>query len=247
VINVTFTPTATGSRSGSLTLTDNANGSPQSVPLSGTGQDFSFGPPSGSPTTATVSPGSPATYTLSVGGEGGLSGTVSFTCAGAPFEAACTVSPNPATAGSSATSVTVTVTTTAPSFSAPRGPNGPGPIAGHTPALQLWLVALALLALLAVAAMRWHGRPGHGFTPRAGRPCHVGAAAMRTSPLQFPSFGPALGLLLVLAWAACGGGSSTATSNPGTPAGTYTLTVTGSTGSGSATLSHSVTLTLTVQ
>ena len=37
VINVTFTPTATGTRSGSLTLTDNAPGSPQMVSLTGTG------------------------------------------------------------------------------------------------------------------------------------------------------------------------------------------------------------------
>jgi subtilase family serine protease len=37
VINATFTPTATGSRTGSLTLTDNASGSPQVVGLSGTG------------------------------------------------------------------------------------------------------------------------------------------------------------------------------------------------------------------
>jgi hypothetical protein len=37
VINVTFTPTVTGSRSGSLTLTDNASTSPQTVSLSGTG------------------------------------------------------------------------------------------------------------------------------------------------------------------------------------------------------------------
>jgi Abnormal spindle-like microcephaly-assoc'd, ASPM-SPD-2-Hydin len=36
-INVTFTPTAEGSRSASLTITDNASGSPQSVALSGTG------------------------------------------------------------------------------------------------------------------------------------------------------------------------------------------------------------------
>jgi hypothetical protein len=34
-INVTFTPTATGSRSASLTIADNASGSPQSVSLSG--------------------------------------------------------------------------------------------------------------------------------------------------------------------------------------------------------------------
>ena len=36
-INVTFTPTADGSLSASLTITDNASGSPQSVALSGTG------------------------------------------------------------------------------------------------------------------------------------------------------------------------------------------------------------------
>ena len=36
-INVTFTPTATGSRSANVTITDNASGSPQSVALSGTG------------------------------------------------------------------------------------------------------------------------------------------------------------------------------------------------------------------
>jgi len=37
IISVTFTPTADGSRSASLAITDNASGSPQSVTLSGTG------------------------------------------------------------------------------------------------------------------------------------------------------------------------------------------------------------------
>jgi len=36
-IEVTFTPTQVGARTGTLTITDNASGSPQSVPLSGTG------------------------------------------------------------------------------------------------------------------------------------------------------------------------------------------------------------------
>jgi hypothetical protein len=36
-IEVTFTPTQVGARTGTLTITDNAAGSPQSVPLSGTG------------------------------------------------------------------------------------------------------------------------------------------------------------------------------------------------------------------
>ena len=37
VIKVTFTPTSLGALSGSITLTDNASGSPQKVPLTGTG------------------------------------------------------------------------------------------------------------------------------------------------------------------------------------------------------------------
>ncbi len=36
-INVTFTPTVLGTRTGALTFTDNARGSPQTVPLTGTG------------------------------------------------------------------------------------------------------------------------------------------------------------------------------------------------------------------
>jgi hypothetical protein len=50
-INVTFTPTAIGTRTGSVTITDNAAGSPHNVSLSGTGV-----PP------ATL----PGTYTLTV-------------------------------------------------------------------------------------------------------------------------------------------------------------------------------------
>src|SRR5207249_4739455 len=37
-INVTFTPTASGTRSASLSVTDNASGSPQAVSLTGTGE-----------------------------------------------------------------------------------------------------------------------------------------------------------------------------------------------------------------
>src|SRR5260370_8535193 len=47
-ISVTFTPTASGSRTGTLSITDNASGSPQSVSLTGIGstapKDFSLLP-----------------------------------------------------------------------------------------------------------------------------------------------------------------------------------------------------------
>ena len=231
-INVSFTPGSSGPLSGTLTITDNSNnttGSTQTVSLSGTGEDFSFAPPSGSPTTASVAPGATATYTLSVAGEAGLSGTVSFKCTGAPSEATCTVSPNPVTAGSTLTNVTVTVTTTAASLNPPGAPQLP-PVPPLSPRPGVgWMLAL-LLAALAWAAVRRN---------RLG--------ARRQTPAWFP-----LGavLVLALALAACGGGGGGGggggSSNPGTPAGTYTLTVTGTAGSGSSALSHSVTLTLTV-
>jgi hypothetical protein len=37
-IKVTFTPTQTGTRTGNVTLTDDADNSPQQVPLTGTGK-----------------------------------------------------------------------------------------------------------------------------------------------------------------------------------------------------------------
>jgi len=231
-INVTFSPTTAGTLTGTLTITDNSNGvagSMQSVALSGTGQDFSFTVPSGSPTSATVSPGSTATYTLSVGGEAGFNQSVSFVCSGAPSQATCTVSPNQVTAGSSATNITVSVTTTAPSLSVPRSRPLP-------PALPLLpgLKGLTMLALI-LALMAW----------AIGRRNPLGASRWRSTMIPLAS-----GLLVALALAGCGGGGGGGggggQQNPGTPAGTYTLTVTGTAGSGSSALSHSVTLTLTV-
>jgi hypothetical protein len=219
-ISVTFKPTAGGTRTGALSIADNAVQTPQTVALSGTGQDFTLAPASGSTTTATVSPGQSATYTLSIEGEGGMNQAVNFTCTGAPPEATCSASPNPVTPGSSAANVTATVTTTPPSTTPPPSgwlatgiPRSPG--SGE----------LLMLALL-LAATAW--------------------AIGRRNPIRVSCRRPNIvlliaGLLLMLALGGCGGGG-----NPGTPAGTYTLTVTGVTGSGSPTLSHSVTLTLKV-
>ena len=226
-INVTFTPTQGGNRSGAITITDNAPGSPHAVALTGTGEDFTLGVPSGGSSTASVSPGGSASYTLSFAGLGGLNQTVNFTCTGAPSEATCTLNPTSATPnGSGSVSVTVTVTTTAPSAAPPDGrrapPRGPG--------RELQLVWLLLLVLLTMVG--W-GLAGERRFPKSLRwAVAMGAVAA-----------------LALAMAACGGGGGgggTVPTNPGTPAGTYTLTVTGTAGSGSTALQHSTTLTLTV-
>jgi hypothetical protein len=226
-VAVTFTPTAAGTASGSLSFSDNAPNSSQTVALSGTGQDFTLAAAPGSPTSVSVSPGQSATYTLTATGEDGFNQSVNLTCTGAPSEATCTASPNPVTPGSSATSVTVTVTTTAPSGSAPRPRPRP-----QVPPLAPGLRGLLMLALV-LAAMAW----------AIMRRNQLGASRWQSTMVPVVA-----GLLLTLALAGCGSGGSGSTPPPnlGTPAGSSTLTVTGTAGSGSSTLTHNVTLKLTV-
>jgi sugar lactone lactonase YvrE len=215
-ISVTFTPAATGSRTATLTISDDAPGSPHTVLLSGTGLNGDFSV-TASPTSATITRGQTATYSLSISPLGNPSGPVSFTCSGAPSEATCTVSPSPVTlGGSGAASTTVTVSTTAPSavLMRPKPPAGP----------WIWLWMLGLLA--AVAARLMGGR--RLAWRRAWAPLTVA-------------------MLSVALWAGCGsGGGGGAPSNPGTPAGTYSLTVTGTYTSGTTTVQHNITLTLKV-
>ncbi|HEY6290096.1 MAG TPA: choice-of-anchor D domain-containing protein [Terriglobia bacterium] len=217
-ISVTFKATASGALSGALTV----SGDSQTVALSGTGQDFAL---KGAPT-ASVSPGQSATYNLSVAPVDGLNQAIALSCAGAPSESTCTVSPGSVTLnGSSATSFAVTVATTAASGLALR-PRSTPPFEGGP---GEWL----LLVLLTLGGMIWLARR---------RPQ---AMAVR---LRLGLVTVCMLVLLALGMAACGGGGSSgaAPSSPGTPAGTYSLTVTGTATSGSATVTHNVTLTLQV-
>ena len=75
-INVTFTPTATGARTGTLTVSDNAAGSPQSIPLTGTGWDFQVTAP------ASETSKSPLTFNATLTPLGGFNQSVAFTCTG---------------------------------------------------------------------------------------------------------------------------------------------------------------------
>jgi hypothetical protein len=217
-IGVFFDPTAAGNRTGALTITDNASGSPQSVSLAGVGQDFSM-TPSGQ-TTATIAPGQSASYTISIAPGGGFKQTVTLSCSGAPAQSTCSVSPSSiALGGTSATTVTVTVTTAAAAALVP--PAG-GPSLDHPLGLPVVFSGTLGLALLL------------GVMPyRRRRPQLL--------------YGLALLLLLSIGgtMTACGGGSGS--SRGGTLAGTYNLTVTGSYTAGSVTLNHNTKLTLVVQ
>ncbi len=118
-ISVTFTPTAPGTRSGNLTITDNAPASPQSIALSGTGSTVTVTATNSSGITIGSAGGS-GTAILQIGSAGGFSGTVNLTCTvayqgtgTANDPPSCSLNPTQeqVSAGSPA-SVTLTVTTT---------------------------------------------------------------------------------------------------------------------------------------
>jgi hypothetical protein len=234
-IVVAFSPKATGPRSATLAISDNATGGVQVVKLTGIGQDFVVGAVSGA-SSATVAAGKAATYSLSVGGNGGLSGTVSLTCSGSPTAATCAVSPTSVTLnGSGPATATVTVTTTARS-------EVMTPVATPEHLQMHWIYGSPrLLAIYAVgSAMAFGLMLIFGTRPRR----RISWAWIITGVL----------LIVGLASCGCGGGSSGSDgSNPsggsviGTPAGSYTITVTAKTGSGGNAVSHTTNLTLVVQ
>jgi Abnormal spindle-like microcephaly-assoc'd, ASPM-SPD-2-Hydin len=226
MIGVFFDPTAVGTRTGTLSVTDNAAGSPQMVALTGIGQDFAVAPSGAA--TAMVAPGQTANYMIAVTPDGGFDQTVTLSCSGAPAQSACSLSSNSvALNGSTPASVTVTVTT-AGSTASLAHPAG-FPPAGGT--LAVWL---AFCGLPGLALLRSDGR---------SRKRHGGLL-----------YGLACLCLISLGimFSSCGGGSGGGTSNTGnnasaTPPGSYDLTVTGTFTSASSTLTHATKLTLVVQ
>ncbi len=216
-INVTFTPTATGSRTGLLTITDNAASSPQVVNLGGGGADFLF---SSSPTTASVIAGHSVSYTITVTPTFGFNAKVTLTCSGAPRNANCSISPSSVTPdGTNPISATVTVATTARTLAPPRsGPNLNLPRLLTQFRFTWFMGLLFILTLVASQAM----------------------ARRRGLWLRL-----ALVMGLVLLWAACGTGGTQTNVGDGTPAGSYPLTLSGT--AGSPAISHSTTVTLSVQ
>jgi hypothetical protein len=243
-IQVTFTPTAGGARTGQLTVTDNAPGSPQSAALAGSGPDFTLAVGGNSSTSATVSPGQTATYTLALSGTQGFDGTVSLACSGAPEYSTCGVTPqSPTLSGTAQTTVTVSVNTTAGSTVTLRTPTPP-------PAVRVWplgmvgILLLWLLVFLLVARRRRLARHG----PRRGVLRVSGHGGAR---LAFGTCFMAFALLTMLAMPSCGGGGGGGggggtVTTPGTPPGAYTLTLTATAAVGLTPLTHTMTLTLTV-
>jgi hypothetical protein len=199
-LSITFTPTAAGSRAGTVAIRDSATGSPHAVALSGAGSDFSL---ASSPASDTVKAGATATYTLTVAPVGGaFSNAIQLACSGAPAHSTCSVSPASATPGSNPATLTVTLSTTASTAEARK---------------------LAPTRQQSVYAM-WFEFPGFGLlgVMLAGSKCWR-SWTRRLIVLAF------IGTLLVMTACAGGTGIATQ-SQPGTPPGSYTITVTGTSG-----------------
>ena len=227
-ISVFFDPVTTGSITGTLTLTDDATGSPQTLPLLGAGEDFSLQVGQQSNTSDAISAGQTAAFTLTLTPEGGFSQPVTLACLGAPQDSTCTLSASKVTLNPGAPStVSLDVATMAPASAAPR--KWPGPPAAALKAL--WSL-LCFAAIGALAALR--------FTAPSRR---QNKAFTATAPALL-----ALVLLLGSALLSCGGGGSAPSPGPsaGTPSGTYPLTVVATFYSGTVPLSHNLSLTLKV-
>ncbi len=224
-----------GARGATLALADNAPGSPQSIPLSGTASDFCI---ASSPNQAVVEPitaGQSATYLVEINSSAAFTGSAALTCsAPAALLGTCTVTTTPVT-----NPPVVQITPTAPG--------------------QFQVVVTSTAAgIVAMAIPTQRGRP---MPPgRYQILCLVipfwtfamiwALGRFRSAPARVAQAGVLL-LALIIAIAACGGGSATpapADPPPGTPPGTYIITVTATvTPAGQPSVSRTFPLSLTVQ
>jgi hypothetical protein len=109
-LSVEFQPTAAGASSNTLTIAVTSPATSATVAMAGTGIDFTLAP-NGSNSTAILT-GQTANYMLNLTPLGGMTGSFTLTCTGAPADALCTLSPSPAILnGSSSTSIGVAVAT----------------------------------------------------------------------------------------------------------------------------------------
>ncbi len=148
-LQLAFTPTIGGSRTGTLTLTDNSPTSPHTLPLTGTGVDFALTPDGN--TTVTTQSGQNAVFPLLLSPASNVPGTLTaaFTCTGAPANSSCTVNPSTTTLDTTKT-ISVTILTGVSTTAQTTLQTTPH----HHPAL--WLTLLLPTGLLAFCKHRRH-------------------------------------------------------------------------------------------
>jgi hypothetical protein len=223
-ISVTFTPATAATFSATVSVADNAAGSPQTAAISGTGvvppPAPDFGVTSSTPT-QTIQPGASAQYTIAVASassESPFNGAVTLTVSGLPSGATASFNPASVTPGSSGATSTLTVQTGTVASGTPDSSSPPGTRTAH------WYLTTASLAFLCM-----------GFLRRR----------KRWPPRMAILFAVAFGGLCAAGLSGCGGGFAlpAKTSTTATSPVTYMITVTGTSG----TDQHSTSVSLTVE
>lgn len=204
-IPVTFAPLASGIRTTTLTITDDAANSPQMVTLNATATPAAtIVPTAGATLNASVSAGQTAQFNLQATPGAGFTGTLSFACSGMPKGANCSA-PNVTMTNGPAVGFVVTVTTSGSAAALPVMPRS-------LPSLPKFHSAPGALLLVLLACWLYLRLPELGKTPA-------------------PAFGWKRVFLLaclVLLVNGCGGAGGNSVQQPPpltTPSGTFTLTV----------------------
>ena len=155
-ISVIFTPSAAGSRTASVTITDGGPLSPNVIALSGTGQDFTFAVSAAQIVTA----GNSGAFDLTVTPQDFFNQSISFTCTDSIRHSTCSVSPTSITPECSMPATVMLTITTSSGKSLGAIPP-PFPL-GIIPAIALrTFILLAIFAALLFAIRKEKILPPH--------------------------------------------------------------------------------------
>jgi Abnormal spindle-like microcephaly-assoc'd, ASPM-SPD-2-Hydin len=240
-VPVTFAPAAaasgaqcgstTGSKSATLTLTDNATDSPQAVMLNGTATDFCPNPPTVGGTSLTVTQGATATFQLDITSMNGFAGSVGLACTGSvPGAGSCATSVSTLTVPANGQAPFTVNVPTASSLVRPKAREF------RWPPWNFYLVVIVLVAMSGMASL------GHRSAQASARRENRKLGAVSNFyGRKMMRIAQACLLLLIFGFAisACGGGGGAAA----TQSNTYSFTVTATSGGAMRTIA----LTLTVQ
>jgi hypothetical protein len=154
-ISLAFSPLATGPHAATVTITDDAAGSPHTIVVSGDANPaFTIAPVSAGGTSVAVTAGQTASFNLQLTPGTGYLGNLSFTCTGAPATATCTAAPLQVS-GANPVSFTVSVATTANGIALPFS-SGPR----SQPFASMRIRSLLLVCVVSLLICSFYGRTG---------------------------------------------------------------------------------------
>lgn len=213
--SITFSPVFSGPRSETLSVTDDAPGSPQVLNI------FANAAPAFALTgtlSASVTAGQTASFNLQLTPGMDFNGTISLACTGAPLHATCMAPSSVVLNTGVPSSLTVTVPTKTSALVFPMRTRRTSP---RTPAPEI-IPALVVVAALCIWFLVLYREPAGRLFSR-GSNLHHRKIIYAVSAL-------ALFIPLILAANGCGGGTSNTSASQSstlvTPAGTYTLVIT---------------------